>query len=41
MDFAWNAEQLDYKNAAIRFAQKEPSQLTINPRLAAMLRIKG
>jgi alkylation response protein AidB-like acyl-CoA dehydrogenase len=26
MDFAWNTEQLEYKSAAIRFAQKELSQ---------------
>ena len=26
MDFAWNAEQLEYKTAAIRFAQNELSQ---------------
>lgn len=26
MDFAWNAEQLEYKSAAIRFARKELSQ---------------
>jgi hypothetical protein len=26
MDFAWNAEQLEYKAAAIRFAQQELSQ---------------
>lgn len=26
MHFAWNAEQLEYKSAAIRFAQKELSQ---------------
>jgi alkylation response protein AidB-like acyl-CoA dehydrogenase len=26
MDFAWTPEQLEYKNAAIRFAQKELSQ---------------
>lgn len=26
MDFAWNAEQLEYKSTAIRFAQKELSQ---------------